>query len=884
MAVCLSLACLVVAGGGWLGFNFGGSGSGQPEARGELVVSTQKPGVRFVRQLTLAPAFADAGGILLCYQAAQGGSLRVVLDSKQSALYRQAADGKTEKLAASAWTPKPGDRIEIFREYDWLTLACNGKVLAVAACPEGEWTQESWQALAKGAAAPVADPVYQKTAPVFFDDDFMHEDGALGGWKALSGKWDIEIVMEKAGGSAGRSINAFSFSGSGPGAAAVTGEWFWSHYRLSLSCMPGEKTGVGCFVCYQDPANTYRVSWKDDVLVLLKVSGGTETVLGKVPSLPCRPGSWSRLEVETNQGLLTVCIDGQALIQAIDPQPLWGGKIGLWSDGEKATVFDDVQVRSVTSAEWTADRGLPLPAFLGPAGANDVQLRGVSLLNAQVSVRTAALPEAGMRLVLRRQANGDALVGEVKKDGIAIRLRQNQEEKDLARVAVTQPPSGCLSFHVFNDQAWICQDDRMLCSTTGAAALGRGGLGASGVATAGSLDFGEEAPLPEIACRVPVFEREVQGQMDNWATQEGEWLQEKRGTRQIWRHRSDFWQDFEATVRLADLPEQAQEYGLVVFDPEQADPAGDVSLCVVPAKDKVPAKLQLSRGATVLETLSLPEKVQQITLARRNSRLLVKVDGQVRANVALPQGLESLCAIGRIGEGSFRKWALAVDISAAAVRTYSFRESPADWRIAGGTWAVTNRWQCDPRWSFFSAENLSGPACLWSKLEHGQNFTLEFFAAPKMRNGNNPGMGYAAIADFNATFGADGQDLSSGVSVLYGGLKDTGSFFYQGKTLFASSTAPEACIPKGSSIHHLWFHAKIRKRGQNLTFWANDKLVLQAPIPAGAGKGSRFALWTWNNAFMLSQVRISNDAPWKASADILTPSKTIPETPYAAAP
>ena len=61
-------------------------------------MSSQKPGLRFVRQLNLAPGFAEAGGLQLRYRLADGGNLQVLLGPKQAELFRQDAAGKAEKL------------------------------------------------------------------------------------------------------------------------------------------------------------------------------------------------------------------------------------------------------------------------------------------------------------------------------------------------------------------------------------------------------------------------------------------------------------------------------------------------------------------------------------------------------------------------------------------------------------------------------------------------------------------------------------------------------------------------------------------------------------------------------------------------------------------
>ena len=63
-----------------------------------------------------------------------------------------------------------------------------------------------------------------------------------------------------------------------------------------------------------------------------------------------------------------------------------------------------------------------------------------------------------------------------------------------------------------------------------------------------------------------------------------------------------------------------------------------------------------------------------------------------------------------------------IDLRREHVRDYLFERSEHDW-TALGTWEVTNRFACDPRWSHMNGESF-GTAALWSKFALDGDFTI----------------------------------------------------------------------------------------------------------------------------------------------------------------
>ncbi|MCY3024158.1 MAG: hypothetical protein NTW87_34715, partial [Planctomycetota bacterium] len=206
----------------------------------------------------------------------------------------------------------------------------------------------------------------------------------------------------------------------------------------------------------------------------------------------------------------------------------------------------------------------------------------------------------------------------------------------------------------------------------------------------------------------------------------------------------------------------------------------------------------------------------------------------------------------------------ATRIASDTMRDEWFSRAPTAWRTAGAAIAeVTNRWQSDPRWTFFSLKNdraKGKPAVLWSKFLYPGDVTLEFFFANKMEC--ERGQPYAYARDVNVTICSDGSDLTKGYTFMFGGRGNQGSMILRNGVEVARH---QAGIPTDMNYMRYWFSYKIEKRGGNLTFrvdrlFAGDRgqseLVYEDAQPLS---GDRIAIWTYDHAIMLSRVRLSGE-------------------------
>jgi hypothetical protein len=397
-------------------------------------------------------------------------------------------------------------------------------------------------------------------------------------------------------------------------------------------------------------------------------------------------------------------------------------------------------------------------------------------------------------------------------------------------------------------------------------------------------------PLPMVTKVHKTFASEKS--MSGWSNPARDWTPESMFGGTVFWHRSDLWSDFSVNIDLARLdkrvgPEDGANVGIAVGN-DTEDPDGLLRF-VLSRADGV-ASMRLMRGETEVKSVSMKRVPDRFSLHRTGRFITISADDEALWTGADMPGMARIGIAGvpkpKSSSKSSKKsspdkpkydgarWHDAVELRAGDVKTFDFSVAPVDWQVASGTWEITNRWQCDPRWSFMAGYNLQGTSCLWYKREHGANLTLEFFMAPKMDRSR--GSSYQYAADFNAVIAADGTDINSGYSCMLGGWDNNGSFVTRRdvKVIEHSSTK----IPRESKIHHRWFHVKLRKTGGLIEYWVDDELVGSFVDPEPL-KGGYLGLWTWRNAIMVSHVRISTDGKLPAAKPFVGGDRE-PKVPY----
>ncbi len=200
-----------------------------------------------------------------------------------------------------------------------------------------------------------------------------------------------------------------------------------------------------------------------------------------------------------------------------------------------------------------------------------------------------------------------------------------------------------------------------------------------------------------------------------------------------------------------------------------------------------------------------------------------------------------------------------LDIETTHLRDYNFAAAPADWWVGSGEWRVHYRWDCEKRWSWYSGSSKD-VAVIWNKHRFEGDQVLDFYVGVAM---TWKGIDETKRArDLNCVICGDGKDPKSGYSLVLGGtggLKTTLS--RNGKVVASTS---EARVPGGRAVHHQWHHIQMRKIGNKISVFLENRPILEYedpdPLPGGY-----MGIWTRNNSILVARVSIfyEREAPDK---------------------
>jgi len=405
----------------------------------------------------------------------------------------------------------------------------------------------------------------------------------------------------------------------------------------------------------------------------------------------------------------------------------------------------------------------------------------------------------------------------------------------------------------------------------------------------------------------PVYAEDYK--MFGWASAEGDWEANTTGSggerSTIYWHRARFDGDVELALDLTNGigkqrgPKDKVEAAKLGLPPP---PPLDLALSVAKGGRKrgngyilrarraganAPVGLELTREGEIVARREIPfeDALHAVAVQRAGAYVVGLLDGQAALVWRDPKPLtgRKLAWYARgieVSPGSVR-------VTSGTVRDHTFEHAPWEWRSACGVWEVTNRWRCDPRWSFFSGRPASsggGPSILWSKEAQDGDLVVDLYAA--IKHGGN----YKQARDINLTIAADGADLDTGYSFLFGGMGNKGSMILRGRKV-VQRTDQGIPFDSGTNLHHRWFQIRVEREGATLRFtvwrlpFRNESreikcLVNMSYTDPEPLTGSRMALWTLNTSgIMVSRVRISGGVPGAFARVEASPAK-VGRLPY----
>jgi hypothetical protein len=695
-------------------------------------------------------------------------------------------------------------------------------------------------------------------------------------------------------------------AGSTPGIGrAVAGEWFWSDINCRVAVKPAKEAVVGVYFCWRGPDDWYLFRWTGSdsarpVRQLVRRSGESETVLAQSAG-GFIPEQWYTVSALVGSGWVRVAIDDATVFTYRDAG-LTYGKIGLHVEGANVTSFDDVVVESrqaglmdfgraqmrqclITGGEW-----LPISAAdWGPdvwgGGVVASTERDARLVwgeplwrNYELSARVGSWKSGSLGLCLRYQDDLNYYAARWRKgETAAIDICRVQAGREQV-LATTPPPEDDAphQFSVATDggRVVVSVDRRPVLRTSdGAFERGRMGLCLQGP-VAGTFSDVTYDFLPG---RVPILNTHeafsAEESMSIWSGALSDWekasatpLGSKKAA-EVWWRRTDLHGDVQVDLRMNEPPPAGAQVGVIVNGNGKN------------LSDGYFARLSRTEAQTVeVELLGSGESLGKAAVKWDSGPMVLSL-GRTGEAVNVSAGGEVVLTARDSAPPAFRRggwYAIGapvdrtdIDIYSDNMIDYGFNTAPTDWRVGSGIWEVTNRWQCDPRWSFFSGRSEKN-AILWNKRPLKGDFTIEYYVGPKMNR--ERGGAYEYAQDMNITVCADGHDLTSGYSVLFGGFNNTvTAIFRKEKKWVTPAVGREMFIERTGSLHRKWYHIAVSRKGNAFEVKVNDNLVLSGTDPNPL-LGDRWAIWTHNFGMMIARVRVtaerigereSPEVPWK---------------------
>ncbi len=710
---------------------------------------------------------------------------------------------------------------------------------------------------------------YQPVASIVFTDDFMRSSQNQV-WTTIGGEWGL-----KGRSNASMSSNAFYFVGRATdgNASAVTGQRFWDTYKMECSIRMTDKEGGGLVACQQNENSYYLLKWSGEKIGrvhLIRVLNGQETKLAS-RLLPYHLGHWYRMDFVVADGELVASVDGHEVLSASD-RSLYQGKAGLFSASHGGVHFDDVKIRSTADIRERFDNDVPGRwALYGGTWQRGVSTFG-GVFPGDACLRVDADDPA--KAILARDVPSDFVfeADTFAPKGIFGLCFYYRDEVNywLARVtpkgaSLIEKREGQLFVHDKIESEYspalrrirvvtekhvvrVTIDGQDIQAVAGEP-QGRIGFYA---AKASQIAF-DNVFVKSVEPLTPVFiQHEVfsgERTMAGWSVARSDWdAADLEGMTGHW-HRGAFPGDVAMRVQLNERPARHSALRLKLGGSRADRSMG----CTLELDFANAASLAIKKdGKALAEQKDVPVKFPcSIRFSQLGRFAVMHIGQQAVLYAKLPEDVHGR-ELAWASEG-FDVSAKDVFVEARNCNVYTFKTAPVDWVAANGDWKVTNRWTCDPRWSFFSglSDNL---AVLWNKRPLRGNTVVEFAAGPKM-NPTQGGSNYTRYAkDINVTLCADGKDLTTGYSLIYGGWKNTRSRILRNNKVVAESSD---VIPT-SGLHRRWLYFKAEKKGDEISLTVEGKKILSFidpnPLP-----GDRTALWTYENGVMVARVRMAAD-------------------------
>ena len=600
-----------------------------------------------------------------------------------------------------------------------------------------------------------------------------------------------------------------------------------------------------------------------------------------------QPTGAAKVTVQRRADHAVVIADGVVLLRGTLPPPP-GGKVGAGSsDGSirclegllqtTAPVYftDDFTRAAGEMAGWEIVSGVWENTEVKAPGADPVySVNPFSLgcnapkgglitggywfwdgYRAQISVKPIAAQSVGLCTYLQDEASY-LLFRWRAGDDKAPRAKQLVVVRDGRERILAEAPGGFAEGWWYRlelecgDGAALCSIDRepVLRADTDAFGQGSVALWAEGDAVA----FDDVAVLgpgvePPRAHANEAFVQDTIMNAQGLYNPEGNW---RAGTDGAYWHCGLFFGD--VTIRLpADLA-RAGDLTLALRATEP-DTATGYLVVLHPEGDQLRAEIRRG-GVGPGEGQARLGPDDEVTVAWREGRLSVRAADTEVASVAEPDPPTGRRVAVVSSPSPMPATLSQLTVTADNWLDNTFSHAPTDWYATKGTWQVTTRWPCEPRWTFFGGVHYENPVA-WTKHTYAGDIAFEARANIQMDLRSSPG--YSDPSDVNLALCGDGMNLDSGYAFVYAGWGNQKSAILRKGEVVAENTKAVFIEPTSGNenFHRHWFRLRAEKLGSQIRFLADDRLVCEYtdpdPLPGG-----RVALWSAGNNLMVARAQL----------------------------
>ena len=751
--------------------------------------------------------------------------------------------------------PHPHDAIRsltIKRRQRFLSGYMNdGLLFRISNDDAGNGGYASWS----GVAGAVADDAWLQAVSgkdMRFEDDFMRlPDSPTSIWDTVAGNWHIQSAIDKTNIDAvdpnhsTRSANPFVFRGTGaPEAMVMAGHEFWDDLAVSGSVR--SQGGRGGLVFGARAANDYFVLlWESNAswmapcrFAIERVRPDGRTVLAETYCQGQRQ-QWYRIGVEQHGARIIATLQGTPILDAVD-RSCTGGRFGMYA-ADGAVDFDDIDVRPAPLRPLLEQSGGSRFAIAGPAPAR-VALTVTADGGSDIVLNFGT--EHGGRLTFRWPPGAPGarrtLTSVGAATGTVVSADGGYQRHTPIRLIIENEYGAVI---VRDLQAGLLLRQPGLSIPAGGIEVGsseNGSVKFSGLVIDGPDERKFERPIKNDVFAADSY-------MHQWATPTGQWVRHSANQTApalLW-HKSDCYGPVALRLPAAACRDAG---GARVW-------LGGLSASFKPLVDKLSVRLAYLGKELAANDVAIPKDGETISFHRDGNHVWIRSGNEdwLATQLTAYQAGGSRLGLQLPDEAMLQQ----VNLRRGNVLDYQFDRVPTDWHKLG-RWEISNKFDCDSRWSYMVGES-DALAALWHRDSFTGDLTLEFYAGMRYYGGGV--VGYTRPGDINAVLGTGDRDVFDGYTFVISGWGTSRTCILRNGEIVAVSDAviwPSTKLrqPSTLDLHRRWVYVKIRRRGSQLELYADNQLILEwndrQPLDV-----RRLGLWTVDNGIVIARTKIS---------------------------